>query len=644
MSWIQKLYETYNNCQMVVGFESDDDEVPLLPLNHTTQKAQIEITIDGEGNFRRAEVIPKENSRTIIPCTEKSGGRTSGEAAHPLCDKLQYIAGDYLEFGGEKSSYNQSYIEQLDQWCHSNYVHPKSMAVFRYTSKGNIIKDLVENKILIVGDDGLFLKKWDKNKQGDPPEIFNVLNNQSDAFIRWAVEIPDDEESKVYKDASLWESWDKYYRTTKQGEALCLVTGEIDFIADQHSAKIRNDGDKAKLISSNDNSGFTFRGRFIDAHQAATVGLESSQKAHFALRWLISRQGYRKGDLAILAWATSGAPVPNIMEDSYTVLGIEELGETEIESIDTAQKLALQLKKFIAGYSQNLEDTTDIIVLGLDSASPGRMGITYYRELKGSDFLGRIESWHRSCIWYHKYRWVNIDDNSTRKKKKKNIPFVGAPSPNDITEAAYGKRVDDKLRKTTIERILPCIIDESPIPQGILENAVRRASNRIGIKDPQDKYENEWNKTLSIACALYNKNNRKENFSMTLDKERKTRDYLYGRLLAIAENIEEWALHEAKEERSTNAARLMQRFSERPYSTWKTLELSLAPYKARLGGKSKSRQWMIDEVMAAFEPNDFISDKRLSGEFLLGYHCQREALRYSAKKEQASEEENSQLV
>ena len=114
---------------------------------------------------------------------------------------------------------------------------------------------------------------------------------------------------------------------------------------------------------------------------------------------------------------------------------------------------------------------------------------------------------------------------------------------------------------------------------------------------------------------------------MALDPDRTTRDYLYGRLLALADSLEGWALSEAKEKRETNAARLMQRFAEHPFSTWRTLELALAPYKARLGGKSIKRQQMIDEVVASFEPEDFLNDKRLSGEFLLGYHSQREFLR-----------------
>lgn len=114
---------------------------------------------------------------------------------------------------------------------------------------------------------------------------------------------------------------------------------------------------------------------------------------------------------------------------------------------------------------------------------------------------------------------------------------------------------------------------------------------------------------------------------MALDEGRRSRDYLYGRLLALADSLEEWALSTAGESRPTNAARLMQRFAERPYSTWRTLELALAPYKARLGAKATGRVNQISEVMALFDPEDFTNDRPLSAEFLLGYHCQRYALR-----------------
>lgn len=641
MSWIQKLYETYNNCQSMIGAGTDDNEVPLLPICHTTQKAQIEITLDGKGQFRRARVVPKDEARTIIPCTESSGGRTSGEAAHPLCDKLQYIAKDYKQYGGEKDSYYESYFTQLSSWAESEK-NKKIQLIYKYIESGNIISDLVNNGVLVADKNKKLFKQRSSEKDKKAgldifdllpgkvdPKTKKITNWQADAFVRWKVEIPNDPQSAVWNDQEIFESWVKYYSSTKEFKALCYATGEEVFSADQHPAKLRNDGDKAKLISSNDMSGFTFRGRFTAAEQVASVGFETTQKAHFALRWLISRQGYRKDDLAIVAWATSGAQIPSPTDDTFSVLGVDNLVSDQAPRADTAQDVAIKFKKKIAGYGKEIGDTTDIVVMGLDSASPGRLSITYYRELTGSDFLQRIDDWHTSCAWLHSYRSIMVQDEKTGKSKPKFIPFVGAPSPSDIAEAAYGVNrsgkldVDDKLRKTTVQRILPCIVDGQPMPRDLIESAVRRASNRVGLEDWQ------WNKVLTIACALFKKHNRKENYDMTLDPNRKTRDYLYGRLLALAESLEEWALNKAGEDRPTNAARLMQRFSEHPYSTWRTIELALTPYKARLGGKSKKRQRLIDEVVAAFENGDFTSDKRLSGEFLLGYHCQREFLRNS---------------
>ena len=103
MSWIQKLYETYINCEQMVGVGADDNEVSLLPICHTTQKAQIEIVLNQDGIFKKARVIPKNEARTIIPSTERAAGRTHINA-HALCDKLQYVAKDYREYGGKKKS------------------------------------------------------------------------------------------------------------------------------------------------------------------------------------------------------------------------------------------------------------------------------------------------------------------------------------------------------------------------------------------------------------------------------------------------------------------------------------------------------------------------------------------------------------
>jgi CRISPR-associated protein Csd1 len=49
----------------------------------------------------------------------------------------------------------------------------------------------------------------------------------------------------------------------------------------------------------------------------------------------------------------------------------------------------------------------------------------------------------------------------------------------------------------------------------------------------------------------------------------------------------------------------------------------------------------IGETMCLFDPiEDFTSDKPLRGEFLLGYHCQREDLKPKRNEPQSIEDEN----
>jgi CRISPR-associated protein Csd1 len=120
---------------------------------------------------------------------------------------------------------------------------------------------------------------------------------------------------------------------------------------------------------------------------------------------------------------------------------------------------------------------------------------------------------------------------------------------------------------------------------------------------------------------------------MALEEERASRDYLYGRLLAVADSIEGFALTKAETNRDTTAARLMQRFADRPFSTWRNIELALTPYKSRLKSSEKGagflwkREKLLDEIQCRFQSDDFTDDHALSAEFLLGFHCQRMALR-----------------
>ena len=123
---------------------------------------------------------------------------------------------------------------------------------------------------------------------------------------------------------------------------------------------------------------------------------------------------------------------------------------------------------------------------------------------------------------------------------------------------------------------------------------------------------------------------------MALDTESTSRDYLFGRLLAYAEKIEQTALSISNINRPTTSQRLMQRFADRPGSTWLTIYKQLDPYVRQLrssrAGFIVNREKEIDEIVDAFQADDFTRDGALSGEFLLGFHSQRLALRSAEKQ------------
>lgn len=621
MSWIEKLYRTYDNNREHIA--NLNDSVPLLPVYHTMQNAQVHVVLDAGGNLLRAAVVSKENAQTIIPATEESAGRSGSKIApHVLFDTLQYVAGDYLSWGGNpKKKKNESgfepYIKELQGWVKwSN--EPKLQSVLTYLRKSQLIQDLVKNNVLFGDTTGKLTDSWSESTE--PPPIFKAMKQgkkkgQYEVFVRFSVEIPGDSSSDLWNDLDLRESWSRYYATLQKENRLCMATGEMVGTANNHPKNIRYPGDGAKLISSNDTEGFTYLGKFTTASEACDVGIEVTQKAHSALRWLIARQGRRDGEQAVVAWAVSGVDIPDPMADSFSFLFGGNTNEPKKEVGYTAQETGIALSRKIAGYSAKLRGTEGVVVMALDSATKGRMAIRYYRELTDSEFLARIAAWHEGCCW--------------RQYFGKDRIFFGAPAPRDIAETAYGRRLDEHLRKATVERLLPCIVDGTPLPRDLVESCVRRASNRNGIELW------EWEKALGIACALY-RYHKKEDYEMTLEQERTTRDYLYGRLLALAEHLESRALYVGGEKRATNAEKLMQRFADRPYSTWLILETGLTPYKIRLRAKRPGflykMETELDEVVDAFNPDDFTSDKRLTGEFLLSYHCQRVALRPTSRQ------------
>lgn len=128
---------------------------------------------------------------------------------------------------------------------------------------------------------------------------------------------------------------------------------------------------------------------------------------------------------------------------------------------------------------------------------------------------------------------------------------------------------------------------------------------------------------------------------MALDKKQKDRNYLYGRLLAVADRIEYRTYDDGDKARVTNAKRYMSTFSQRPFETWKVIEENIQPYMNKLGiAERRFYENLLNDIYELFEVDSFKDNKKLNGLYLLGFHSQAYDLKL--KKEDSKEKEEEE--
>lgn len=643
MSWISNLNQIYENCRDQIGVGTPGKDM-LLPIYHITLQANVEITVDINGNYlngRSRVMTDKEDMVTIVPCTEKSAGRTVKIVPHALSDNLAYVAGDYVKYGGESSKWGYPiYMENLEKWTEFPNAPDSLIAVYTYLKKGQLISDLINDGILFADNDGKgkLITKW--NSDSEKPDIYRSVNGADGVyktFVRFRVENFDmSAETRTWMDRRLWEHYIDYQNSLDGRRDYCYVMGKPMIMSEQAPRYIRRPGDGAKLISANDESNFTYKGRFRASEQAVGISRIVCEQSHNALKWLISKQGSCNGDQVVLAWNTEQVKAPKLMCDASDFLEemLTQCGEEDLQPYDTAENYSKKLGKAINGYGKKLSLRENTVIMGLDSATPGRLSIFYYQELPGQQMLENLQFWHESCAWEHEYRSRIIGKDQKGKPIYEKYRFYGAPSPADIAKAAYGEKADEKIIKYASERILPCIVTRARFPIDIMNRAVERASR------PESMESWEYQKTLGIACAIIRKvkNDKGDNWNMALDEKCTDRSYLFGRLLAYGEDVESYAMYSTGESpRQTNAERLMSRFAQKPASTWAIIDKQLISYWKRIEsvkpGVAQIKKSEIDAILD-FLGKDNFTDEKLDPVYLIGYASQKMEFRsHSSKKD-----------
>lgn len=606
MGILQKAVETYDAHVAYVGIERKGHHI-LTPIGHTIAKAEFEITLDQDGNLIDLTSVDKKQAATIIPVTEESLNRTSSAIRpHPLCDKVNYLS-------GENEEKYHLYIEQLERWETSKFTHPMLTPILHYVKSKPLLDDMKSFGIDL-----------EKTKKG---------------LIRFRVIGIEQENGACWTNRNLHKAFAEWYKseylTSERSMSLCMISGKKDILTDKHPKGIIPISGHAKLLSSNDETNFTYLGRFTEAVQAASVSYEASQKAHNALRWIADEYGKTYKTRCFLCWNPQGKPTPHSAEPFLT--GFSMGTDEEMNPSDYKR----ELQKTLLGYQSELPANEGVVVAAFDAATTGRLALTYYSEIPAVDFLTRMKDWDDSCCWW---TW---NPSHHKEDQIRAIPLW------QIVNCAYGAeqtkngRVDfvpdEKVFCQQLQRLIACRTENGKFPEDIKRVLTIRASN------PQAYTSHLYRRLLVTTCAVirkYHHDHQKEDLEMKLEEKRNDRSYLFGRLLAVMEKAERDTYDQANDGREPTAIRLQAAYSQHPLHTANIIENQLErAYFPRLEPKArifyKKLIGNLMERLVCVCKSDRDWNSALGDTYLIGYYLQNAELYTKREKPEEKKKEKN---
>ena len=631
MNWISRLCDVYDHVSGTPAVPSDGGPAPA---GFTHMHIDYNIIISKEGEFVTAQHLA-EADKHVVPCTPQAETRTSSKIVpYPLADKLKYLI---VKDESDNRRY-EAYLSRLTDWSQTPDAPECLKVLVTYLRKRTLYADMMSAGVL-------------KNKDNEK------------SIACFSVQCID-KENRLWMREDVFDSWLKRWHALNDEcpVGLCYATGERLPLMESHP-RIKGN---AKLISAKDDD-FPFRycGRFTEKGSAAQVSIIASSKAHNTLKWLLERQGFRRFGMYFVGWNID-EPVMAVDDgDALTELGAADYDaayEAELDDAfcteakqptrlsDTLEAYVNALFRSISGRTGDYkrasdpDDQTDemkrrvsrIVLMGMQAATDGRMSITYYQEMPGNMLVERIENWHRECRWLTVDKGRGVDTVTWREICE---AVMGASAVKKALEHPNEENSATKQMRGMQLRLLHCVVNGAALPESMVSAAYHRALQPSSFTDAEGKWQKwDWLRCVSTACALIRKRRLDAKESPELDYRMNPnctdRDYLYGRLLAVAFRIETEA-HMLPGEK-TNSLRLLANFVQRPAQTWQKLFLKLIPALEKLdrradesaeANRPDARHYLslLGEIESLFRERE--SARPLSERFLLGFSAQSRSLR-----------------
>lgn len=627
MALLNDLIKTYDS---VMGHEPEGMEM-IAPIAHQyrSTKQVIDVTIDTMGHLiaPKFEINSKNTERTLLAMTEESSARSSGAAAvrpHGLNDSLFFMVK-----GKDNRSY-EAYRKQLEEWCESESPCIQAEAVLKYISNHNIVEDMLTEEAIPKEKDGS--ADVDKYKK---------------YTVRWRVLVPDGA-LETWKNEQTINSWTKFYERKHAENSEWIIdsiSGEKCDKETVHPKPISIYGN-SKLISvaTQENSVFHFKGeRFTNADQLPQLGYQNSQKLHNALGWLIDTQAIPISKSA-LSWCTTDHKpkylvcwMPAIPQDNNVEFQMRMLlGQNGLKQEPKYKTYYARMKRLIFGTKDEKKNFPDVSLLMTDRSGDGRFSPVLYKSFSAEEYFDKIREWHDHCAWFtYDSEWAALT--------------MKPVSLFEIARCAYGVQrfnqsdapyldVNDAVFKDTVNTLLASVLDNRPIPTSLIQQIASQVSPERFAGNKGHEMQ-PFKQILRSACALLHwwhirKNKDKEERDLSLDKENTDRSYLYGRLLAVFDCIENAALNRRSKKdeqgkfdhRDTNAMRLWSAYVAHPSVCAANLQKCVIPYLSSLPyGLRTYYENELTEIGGKIAEAK-TSNRPLSPEYLHGFYLERAAL------------------
>lgn len=632
MSVLNSLLLSYEYCE-----ENDlvdnhfGKKAVLLPIYHQSITANknnvLNVTLDKNGTLLHCS-FAEDGEIHCFPVTEDSVARSSNLAPHPIVDKMKYCIKEI----GDEQGYAQYY---------------KGFKAFYDYVKNHEVKSFLEAIKIFLDDEYNYdyilakLPYKDINKVEKGEIEYSVDNgkkkkyNFKDTFICFAVIEDNGNKKSVNNFIELHNEFIKYTDEVLMADCnreVCNISGNEEVITDKHRGLMGN----AKVVSVS-NKKETYYGRFSNGADIIRIGRKSSEKIHLMLKYFLENENSNSrldDTLYLVNWFSKD--VNNSINFNLTEGPEVDYYDDDDISNPVSGNNSIVGRAFIRG-SEKLDMDDSYYAMLVDKSSNGRISIRYYNELQNSQLIANLEQWQEKYVW-EKKDFVN------------NSFFQWVPSLKNILYSAYGIERNGFLnienggfKKNQFQNLVIALIEGGSI-QGNIKNALAQ-----NIRNRQ-KYKNTWPLVMRVSLAVLSEG-RKEYDSMR-EIENQTRSYLYGRLLAVYDELENCVLREKDKKinsqvnkskmRSTNATRFWNSYVNKPETTMKTLDLAtkycvdymLSSGSDRLTGiliKFEKAKEEIFELLDTEKNRSCKINTPLDSDFIFGYYAQKKDI-YTRKE------------